>query len=114
MKVVINILVVCAFVFTMFRTGEAFDNYDCQLEKDLVIRKCKVTIRKEGNYVPPNEKCRREVEHSDMTCICHILNHNDEKHVDPKKLVRLARECNKPVPVGYKCGSKFLNVFISS
>ena len=70
------------------------------------------TIRKEGDYVSPKEKCRKEVEHCDMTCVCHILNHNDEKHVDPKKLVRLARECNKPVPVGYNCGSKFLNVFI--
>jgi hypothetical protein len=96
MKGVINIHVVCAFVFTIFRTGEAFDNYDCLLEKDLAMSKCMKTIRKEGDYIPPEEKCRKAVEHSDMVCICHILNRNDEKHVDPKKLVHLARECNKP------------------
>ena len=52
MKGVINILVVCAFVFTMFRIGEAFDNYDCLEEKDLVMSKCMKTLRKEGDYVP--------------------------------------------------------------
>jgi hypothetical protein len=87
MKVVINILVVCAAVFTMFRIGEAFDN-DCHPQKSLVLNNCIDTIRKEGKYVPPEDKCRKAVEHdnTDMVCICRILNPNDEKHVDPKKL----------------------------
>lgn len=106
MKAIISILV-CVFVFALFRTGEAFDHYDCHPEKDLIMDKCMRTIRIEGDYVPPDDKCRKAVKLCNMICVCHILDRNDEKIVDPKKLVRLASECNKPVPVGDKCGRKF-------
>ena len=52
------------------------------------------------------------IQASDMVCVCHILTEHDEKTVDPKRLVKVADRCGKPLPVGSDCGSKFIMPFI--
>ncbi|CAD6261754.1 unnamed protein product [Miscanthus lutarioriparius] len=42
---------------------------------------------------------------ADMVCICSIINDADEQKISVEKLVRLARECGKPLPSHTKCGT---------
>ena len=39
--------------------------------------------------------------------ICRHLTHDDEVDISAVKLVRLARDCRKPLESGSKCGSKY-------
>ncbi|KAF8651208.1 hypothetical protein HU200_063452 [Digitaria exilis] len=43
-----------------------------------------------------------------MICICHIIDDKDKETIDPRKVVFVAKLCNKAVPKGEKCGSKYL------
>nr|TKW08477.1 hypothetical protein SEVIR_6G030500v2 [Setaria viridis] len=63
------------------------------------------TITKHGRYIAPSPLCCHVVEASGMACICSILLPEDEDEIGPSKLVRQAKDCQKPVPVGSKCGS---------
>ncbi|TVU13409.1 hypothetical protein EJB05_40465, partial [Eragrostis curvula] len=82
--------------------------FDCWHEKVDVIKKCKRTVRYDNvPYYPPTDECRAQVQRSDRTCICMILTDDDiGHHVSAKKLVRLAAECGKPVPVATRCGPR--------
>ena len=61
------------------------------------------------DYVKPSEICCQTVRASDMTCVCHALEPDEEvlQKVSAVKLVRLSRECGNPVAVGTKCGCKY-------
>ncbi|TVU38544.1 hypothetical protein EJB05_11920, partial [Eragrostis curvula] len=104
MKVTIPILV-SVFAFNVFTTYQSCGEQDCHEEKELVMAKCIATITNHGPYAPPNLPCRQAVAASDMVCICRTLSHLDETSVSASKLVHLAKDCGKPVPVGSKCGS---------
>ena len=80
--------------------------------EELVLQKCRFTIKIPGDYVRPNPSCRVAVDHADMACICHILTIEEEKTVSVSKILRLARDCDQPVPAGNQCGSKYLIQFI--
>ncbi|KAG2560101.1 hypothetical protein PVAP13_8KG050251, partial [Panicum virgatum] len=74
--------------------------------EELVLQKCRFTIKIPGDYVRPNPSCRVAVDHADMACICHILTIEEEKTVSvSKKILRLARDCDQPVPARNQCGS---------
>ncbi|TVU15250.1 hypothetical protein EJB05_38775, partial [Eragrostis curvula] len=102
---VIHEALVLALVFTMLTTHQAWGEYDCHGEKELVKSKCKKTITMVGDYIPPDDNCRRAVEASDMACICRILSLEEQNKICVVKLVWLAGECGKPVPAGEKCGT---------
>ncbi|KAL6655225.1 hypothetical protein ACP70R_006051 [Stipagrostis hirtigluma subsp. patula] len=103
-RVLLQVLVV-ALVFTILTTYQVSGEKDCHDEKDLVFIKCKKTISIYGDYVPPNAACREAVIQSDMTCICLLLNLEDEDTVSVAKIIRVSRECNNPVAPGTQCSS---------
>ncbi|RCV12422.1 hypothetical protein SETIT_2G268600v2 [Setaria italica] len=90
----------------VFTAHQVWGDYDCYGEKELVKDIRKDTIKFEGAYIDPSDLCCHAVEQSDMACICRVITHEEEKHINVGKIIRLARECNKPVPSGAKCGSK--------
>ncbi|TVT99709.1 hypothetical protein EJB05_54909, partial [Eragrostis curvula] len=98
-------LLVC-LIFAIFTTNHIWGEKDCYKEKELVRKHCLATITVHGDYVPPNNPCRHVVESSDMVCICRTLTSQEEVTISATKLVRLAHDCHKPVPIGSKCGSK--------
>ncbi|RLM58290.1 hypothetical protein C2845_PM18G00780 [Panicum miliaceum] len=98
-------LLASALVFTMFAAHQAWDEPDCYAEKELVLRKCRFTIKVPGDYVRPNPSCRVAVDHADMACICRILTIEEESTVSISKILRLARDCDQPVPAGSRYGS---------
>ena len=61
------------------------------------------------NNIKPSEICCQTVRSSDMTCVCHALEPDEEvlQNVSAVKLVRLSRECGNLVAVGSKCGCKY-------
>ncbi|TVT98315.1 hypothetical protein EJB05_56389, partial [Eragrostis curvula] len=102
-------LVVLGLVVIMLTTRTTIGEQDCQKEKSLVKHVCEGSIKIRGPYVPPTAPCRRAVEAleaSDMLCICRKFTHLDEITISMTKFVELARDCNKPLPAGTKCGSK--------
>jgi hypothetical protein len=99
-------LVVFVLVFSMFTTHQTCAEQECYQDKIKVKNDCKKTITKQGRYIAPSPLCCHVVEASDIACICRILLPEDEDEISPKKLVRLAKDCEKPVPMGSKCGSK--------
>ena len=105
-------LVVFSLVFTTFTAHQAWGEKDCYQQRDLVKRDCDKTIKINEPYKPPTAECIGAVKLSDMVCICRILTPDDEKEISAPKLLRLAEECNRPVPVGSKCGCKYLIVFM--
>ena len=99
-------VLIFALVFIMFTTHQTQGEPDCYRQKDLVLYKCKYSIKISGDYIGPDSTCRELVEECDMTCICQILTMEDEKTVSIDKILRLARDYNNPVPAGSICGSK--------
>jgi hypothetical protein len=98
-------LLVFTLVFIM-STTQAWGDQDCYQEKDMVLRECTISIITIGNYIPPSNLCCRHVRSSDMVCVCRKLEPSDEVSVSPRKLVRVAEDCRKPLPPRTKCGSK--------
>ncbi|RCV29698.1 hypothetical protein SETIT_6G033000v2 [Setaria italica] len=98
-------LAVVFLVFSRFTTHQAWAEQECYQEKIKVMNDCKKTITKHGRYIAPSPLCCHVVEASGMACICSILLPEDEDEIGPSKLVRQAKDCQKPVPVGSKCGS---------
>ena len=100
-------LLAFALVFIMLATHPAWGEQDCYAEKDAVIRRCMETIIFIGDYIDPSNICRATVQQSDMACVCRVISDSEQRKISVVKLVRLARQCDKPVPVGSKCGSKY-------
>ncbi|KAF8702251.1 hypothetical protein HU200_033017 [Digitaria exilis] len=101
-------LLILVLVSTIFSTYQVLGERDCYAEKNLVKQFCILTLAKGYNYFPPITTCRQVVYQSDTVCICRVLTREDEATINAAKLVRLVRECGKPVPpVGEKCGSKY-------
>jgi hypothetical protein len=92
-------LMVFSLVFTMFTTHQAWVEKDCYHQRDLVKRDCDKTIKINHPYNPPTAECIGVVKLSDVLCICRILTPDDEKEISVPKLLRLAEDCNRPVPV---------------
>ena len=112
-KLILQPLVFALF-FTSFRTHQTWGEQDCYEEKRLVILYCGGTISNVGPYEPPTNGCLLVCRKADMPCICRVLNYKDECLISAVKLVQLAKECGYPLPVGSKCGSKYLilcNIF---
>ncbi|PUZ48680.1 hypothetical protein GQ55_7G265400 [Panicum hallii var. hallii] len=106
-RAMLQVVVVFALVFTMLAKHQVWGETDCHHEKVSVMLKCKNSIKIGGPYVRPRpgDKCCTTVQTSDMSCVCHVLTEHDEKTVDPKRLVKVAGRCGKPVRVGSDCGS---------
>jgi hypothetical protein len=64
----------------------------------LVGYNCWKTIEIGVPYIDPSEKCIRVVKRSDMVCICRVITLDDEMQISVAKILRLAEECNKPIP----------------
>lgn len=111
MKVTFQVIT-CALILTMFVSRQAWGEDDCYDKKVLLIMHCKDTIQFEGAYVDPTNKCRSVVEASDMACVCLKITIKEQYHINARKIIRLARDCGKPLPVGSKCGSKCVIIFI--
>ncbi|TVU20225.1 hypothetical protein EJB05_36424, partial [Eragrostis curvula] len=92
-------------VFTILMVSQVLGEQDCYGEKVLVKERCMKSIKLGEPYIPPTQSCIRAVEKSDMTCICRILTTEDQLEISVAKTLRLADECNKPVPAGSKCGN---------
>ncbi|KAF8702269.1 hypothetical protein HU200_033037 [Digitaria exilis] len=105
--------VIFSLVFSMLVKHQVWGEYDCYREKVAVMLKCNNSIKKGGPYVRPRpgDKCCTTVQASDTACICRLLTTDDEETVEPKRLVKAAYHCGKPVPVGSKCGSKSIILF---
>jgi hypothetical protein len=105
-KVAIQVMVFALVFFIMLATHPAWGEQECCAEKDAVIHNCMRTITIVGGYVDPSSRCRATVQESDMACVCRAISVNEQLRISVVKLVRLARQCGKLVPVGSKCGSK--------
>jgi hypothetical protein len=108
-KVILRILVF-ALVLTMLENNQARGEKDCYHEKLSIKQKCKKSIKLDGSYVRPmpGDTCCKEVTASDMVCVCRVLTPGDFFEISSIRLVNVARECGNPLPVGFKCGSKWL------
>lgn len=104
-------LMVLLIVVTMFTSHQAWGEQDCHEDKETILMVCYDSIEINGDYVPPTNICRRAVEKYDMACICRILKPGEEVVISAFKLVRLARDCGKTLPIRSKCGSKDLMLF---
>jgi hypothetical protein len=104
------LLMVFALVFVMFSSHQALSEQDCHEDKEKLLTICWDTIKIDGAYVPPTRFCRYFVQKVDMACVCRVLNPADEVTTSVVKLVRLAHDCGKALPVGSKCGSKYLYI----
>ncbi|CAL5031131.1 unnamed protein product [Urochloa decumbens] len=94
-----------ALVFIILATHLTWGEVDCHHEKQAVMHKCMKTITIVGDYVDPSNKCREIVQESNMACICRNIEIEDQLKISVVKLVRLARQCGKLVPIGSKCGT---------
>ncbi|TVU12344.1 hypothetical protein EJB05_45982, partial [Eragrostis curvula] len=94
-----------AFVFAVFTAHQGWGEEECYDEKILVKEKCMETITIRGDYVRPSAPCVQAVKDSNMICICRILTTDDQLEISVIKILRLARECHKPLPGGTKCGT---------
>jgi len=103
-------LVFIALVFAVFTAHQVCGEKDCYDERDLVISKCMVTINIGTAYVNPSQSCIDAVEQSDMECVCRVITADLEAKISIMKILRLAYECHKSIPVGSKCGSKCMHV----
>jgi hypothetical protein len=108
--VVLQLVVFALVLNNMLAKHHVGGEQNCHGEKVLVMIKCHNSIKRGGPYVlpRPGDNCCTIVKASDTACICRILTDKDEITVDPKRLVKVADRCGKPVPAGNKCGSKFI------
>ena len=104
------LLAVFALVFVMFTSHQAWSEQDCHEDKEKLLTICWDTIKIDGAYVRPTAFCRYFVKKVDMACVCRLLNPADEVTTSAVKLVHLAHDCGKALPVGSKCGSKYLYI----
>ncbi|OEL27720.1 hypothetical protein BAE44_0011261 [Dichanthelium oligosanthes] len=86
----------------------AWGEKDCHQEKLLFKHKCDLSIRRGVGYIPPHHDCCRTVPKIDMNCVCHTMTEEDEETIDVHHIYFVSQDCHKPVPIGDKCGSKFL------
>lgn len=105
MKVQFQVMVF-TLVFIMLTTQLVWGEEDCYDQKKAVKLRCMKTIKLDGDYVDPSDKCRETVQKSDMACVCRVISPHEQLRISVVKLVRLARACGKIVPAGSKCGSK--------
>nr|TKW06593.1 hypothetical protein SEVIR_7G250000v2 [Setaria viridis] len=98
---------VYVLVFTMLVDNQAWGEKNCYPEKESVKYRCMKHIKFGTRYLPPllGNKCCRTVAVSDMVCICGILTEEEIREISSFKLVRVARDCGHPLPVGTKCGT---------
>jgi hypothetical protein len=106
---------VFSIVFTMFATHRAWGERDRYKEKLALLFNCRQTLARGTAYEEPKQTYRATVKHRkiDMVCICSIITAEDEQKISVEKLLRLARECGKPLPAGSSCGSKCLMICVS-
>ena len=118
------LLVVFALVFVMFTSHQAWSEQDCHEDKEkLLITICWDTVKIDGAYVPPADFYCHFVQIVDMASVCRLLYPVDEvttsavkkslqltSVVTLSKLVHLAHDCGKALPIGSKCGSKYLYI----
>ena len=101
-------LMVLGVVLIMFTSHKAWGEQDCYADKRTILRVCINSIKISGDYAPPSYLCRHLVGTSDMACICRVLWPSDEHVVSAAKLIRLSSDCGQALPVGSKCGSKYI------
>ena len=105
----LQLIIVVGVVGIMFASShKALGEQDCYADKRTILRVCINSIKISGNYVPPSYLCRHLVGTSDMACICRVLWPSDEHVVSAAKLIRLSSDCGQALPVGSKCGSKYI------
>ncbi|TVU22431.1 hypothetical protein EJB05_32125 [Eragrostis curvula] len=100
-------VLVLSLSFNMFTSHIVWGEKDCTKEKVAVLHFCDGSININGAYVAPTVACRNivEAEETDMICICRNIAPADEVLISVMKFIQLARDCNKPLPAGTKCGS---------
>ena len=117
------LLVVFALVFVMFTSHQAWSEQDFHEDKEKVLTIFWDTVKIDGAYVPPADFCCYFVQIVEMAFVCHLLYPVDEvttsavkkslqltSVVTLSKLIHLAHDCAKALPVGIKCGSKYLYI----
>ncbi|CAL5025705.1 unnamed protein product [Urochloa decumbens] len=102
LKAIVQLLV---FVLAIFTTRQAWGEKDCYHEKDLVYMYCLESITVGGGYVRPKGSCCDPVRSYDMICICSKILPMEERLINAKKLVQVAKDCGKPILGGTQCGS---------
>jgi len=104
-KVIVELMMLVS-ISAMFLAHQACGEPDCHTEKLSVMIHCIRTIKHNRAYHFPTVNCIEAVQKSDIPCVCHILNEDDEKKISAEKLVRLACQLGKTLQTGSKCGSK--------
>ncbi|KAL6629022.1 hypothetical protein ACP70R_028787 [Stipagrostis hirtigluma subsp. patula] len=96
-------LLVLASVLAMLMANQA---WGCENEKVLLFEVCKKSLTKyPSKFVHPSQECFQTVLATDMPCVCRILTPQDEETINVERLVRVARDCGRPLPVGTHCGT---------
>ncbi|KAG0539841.1 hypothetical protein BDA96_03G356800 [Sorghum bicolor] len=103
-KVIVELLMLVS-ISAIFLAHQACGEPDCHTEKLLVMIHCRRTIKHNGAYHFPTVDCIEAIQKSDIPCVCHILDQDDEKKISAEKLVTLARQLGKTLQTGSKCGS---------
>ncbi|KAF8776519.1 hypothetical protein HU200_003234 [Digitaria exilis] len=109
MKVILRVLVF-ALVFCMLANHQASGEMDCYGQKENVKLKCKKSIDIIGYFVRPRlgDKCCQAVDASDMVCVSGAFTEEELKKISCIYFFHVAKDCGHPLPVGTKCGSKYL------
>ncbi|KAF8693617.1 hypothetical protein HU200_039025 [Digitaria exilis] len=97
-----------ALIFAGFTSHHVWGEEDYYHQKDVFMMKCMDTIKLGTPYEDPSQPCIRAVGKYDMKRICGAFTFSDQLEVSMIKTVILAYTCHKPIPIGEKCGSKFL------
>lgn len=109
MTIKANILLLFfALVFATFATQGAGGEKDCYAEKERFKHECNINIKMDQNYVRPSKSCCRTMRSVDMACVCRTIS-SEEKELSFEKNAFLSMACNNSVPVGNKCGGKYVN-----
>ena len=101
----ILLVVVFAFVFTIFVGHQASGEGDCYYQKVAVFVNRDKTIRNGIENAPPSSKCCQAIRKADMICVCHSISVEDEHFISAARIVGAVQVCAKPLPAGTKCGS---------
>ncbi|OEL27589.1 hypothetical protein BAE44_0011399, partial [Dichanthelium oligosanthes] len=100
--------------FLALANHQVWSEKDCYHEKELAKIACTKSIAIVGPYVRPRpgDKCCTTVKASDMVCICRKLSKEEERKISAVRLVDVAEDCKKPIPVGSIYASKSVMVYI--
>lgn len=80
---------------------------DCNNDVNLLREKCLQYVSASGPEVPPDASCCSAVQKADIPCVCTFITPVVAKIISADKLIYVAKQCDRPLKPGTKCGSTY-------